>query len=193
MKKRVVIIHGWDGNPNYGWFMWLRKQLEEKGFDVIAPQLPSAGEPRINNWIPKIKETVGAPDKNTYFVGHSMGCQAIIRYLELLDQDVDVGGAVFVAGFLTELTNLEDNDIERSVATEWLTTPIDFNLVRSHLKKSIAIFSDNDQYVPTNQKEKFIDMLGSRIIIEHNKGHFSGSENIVTLPVVLEAVMEISK
>ena len=64
-KKRVFIIHGWDGHPNEGWFPWLKQGLEARGFEVFVPQLPEPEKPRIYNWIPKIQEVVGMPDEQT--------------------------------------------------------------------------------------------------------------------------------
>lgn len=190
MKKRVFIIHGWDGYPEEGWFPWLKKELEQKGFEVFVPQLSQPDEPRINNWIPEIGKIVGSPDEQTYFIGHSMGCQAIARYLENLPEDAIVGGAVFVAGFFKRLTNLEDDEIVCSVSKEWLKTPLNFIKIKIHLKNSIAIFSDNDPYVPLDNQDDFKDKLGSKIIIEHQKGHFSGSrDNITELAVVLNSIL----
>lgn len=193
-QKRVFIVHGWDGYPEEGWFPWLKKELKARGFNVFVPQLPKPEEPRINNWVPKLKEVVGNPDEQTYFVGHSMGCQTIARYLENLSGNVMVGGVVFVAGFFKRLTNLEDEDMVRSVSKEWLTTPLDFAKVKKHLKNSIAIFSDNDPFVPLDNQDDFRNLLGSKIVMEHNhKGHFSGSTGTIELSVVLEAVLEIAR
>jgi predicted alpha/beta hydrolase family esterase len=193
MQKRVFIIHGWDGYPEEGWFPWLKLELEKQGFAVFIPQLPKAAEPRINNWIPALKEVVVEPDEQTYFVGHSMGCQSIARYLEGLPDNLKVGGAVFVAGYFKRLTNLEDDDIVRSVVAEWLTAPLDLEKVKSHLNKSIAIFSDNDPYVPLENQEEYKNILNSKIIVEHGKGHFSGSTGTFELPIALNSIIEISQ
>jgi uncharacterized protein len=193
MQKRVFIIHGWDGSPEEGWFPWLRKELEARGFEVFTPQLPNPEEPRIKNWVPKLAEVVGTPDEQTYFVGHSMGCQTIARYLETLPDDLKIGGVVFVAGFFKRLTNLESDEVVRSVVHEWLTTPVDLGKVKIHLDKSIAIFSDNDPYVPMDNVGDFEKILGSKIVLEQSKGHFSGSTGTKELPSALEAVIEISR
>lgn len=193
MQKHVFIIHGWDGYPEEGWFPWLKKELEARGFNVFVPQLPEPEEPRINNWIPKIKEVIGEPNGQTYLIGHSMGCQAIVRYLESLPENARVGGVVFVAGFFKRLTELEDEEIVRDVADEWLKTPINFEVVKKHIQKSIAIFSDNDPYVPADNQDDFANKLGSKIIIAHNQGHFSGSTGTMELPIALEATLEITK
>ncbi len=193
MNKRVFIAHGWDGYPEEGWFPWLKKELETKGFEVFVPQLPEAGSPRIHNWVPKLAEVVGIADENTYFVGHSMGCQTIARYLETLPEGVKVGGAVFVAGFFKRLMGLEDDPDVRETDKHWLDTPLDLEKVKSHLLKSVAIFSDNDPYVPLDNQDDFRDKLGSEIIIKQKMGHFSGSNGINELPIALESVLKIAQ
>lgn len=193
MQKRVFIIHGWEGHPEEGWFPWLKLELENHGFCAFVPQLPKTDEPRIMNWVPALKEAVGDIDDQTYFVGHSMGCQAIARYLESLPEGVKVGGAVFIAGFFKRLSNLEDDDVVRSVSQEWLQTPLNLKKVRSHLDKCVAIFSDNDPYVPIDNQKEYKEILGAKIIVEHGKGHFSGSTGTTKLSVALDSVIEISQ
>ena len=85
MQKRVFIVHGWDGHPKEGWFPWLKQELEKHGFDVFVPQMPEPIMPKIEAWVSHLAGIVNKPDKNTCFVGHSIGCQAILRYLETLD------------------------------------------------------------------------------------------------------------
>lgn len=46
VKKRVFIVHGWDGYPEEGWFPWLERELEARGFEVHVPALPDASTPR---------------------------------------------------------------------------------------------------------------------------------------------------
>lgn len=192
--KRVIIVHGWDGYPEEGWFPWLKKELEARGFEVLVPQLPDAESPRIYKWIPELAKVVGVADEQTYFVGHSMGCQTIARYLESLPDGVQVGGAVFVSGFFKHLSGLEDDPDIRETNQHWLGTPLDLQKVRSHLPKSVAIFSDDDPWVPLDNQDDFRDRLGSEIVIEYCKGHFSGGrDGIKELPIALEKLLLISK
>lgn len=194
MSKRVYIIHGWEGFPEEGWFPWLKGELEKRGFEVSVPQMPDAGNPRIENWVPAISKLVGKADQDTYFVGHSMGVQAIARYLESLPEGLIIGGVVFVAGFFKRLTGLEDDEETQSLRRHWLEAPLDLNKVKKHLKSSAAVFSDNDPFVPLDNQEDFRDKLGSKIIVEHQMGHFSGpSDNIIELPIVLEELLKIAE
>jgi uncharacterized protein len=193
MQKRVFIIHGWDSKPEDCWFPWLKKELEGHGFVVAVPAMPNPEEPRIGNWEPALAQAVGTPDEQTYFVGHSMGCQTIARYLETLPNGVKVGGAVFVAGFFKRLTNIGTDKTEQSVEKEWLTTPLDLKKVKTHLDKSVAIFSDDDKFVPLDNQDAFRDLLGSKIIIGHAQGHFYDHGKMDKLPVALDAILEISE
>lgn len=191
MAKRVFIVHGWDGHPQEGWFPWLKKELEAKGFQVFVPQLPEPASPRIFNWVPALAAAVGEADAETFFVGHSMGCQTIARYLESLPEGQQVGGAVFVAGFFKRLDLAEDE--EKEIGDHWLGAPLDLAKVRTHLPRAVAIFSDNDPFVPLDNQDDFRDKLGAKIVIENSKGHFSGPTNhCFELPSALAAVLEIS-
>lgn len=190
MSKRLFIAHGWGGHPEERWFPWLKKELEARGFEVFIPQLPDAGSPRIGPWVSALAAVVSEADEQTYFVGHSMGCQAIARYLESLPQGIKVGGAVFVAGFFKRLAGLEDDEEVREIVRHWLETPLDLMNVKTHLTESVAIFSDDDPYVPLDNQDDFRDKLGSEIVIEHGRGHFSGARDGVTeLPIVLEKIV----
>lgn len=191
--KRVFIVHGWDGNPEEGWFPWLKKELEAKGFAVHVPQLPKADNPRMFDWVPALAATVGQPDDETYFVGHSMGCQTIVRYLETLPTGIVVGGAVFVAGFMKRLAGLENTDEARDTARHWLQAPIDYKKVSLHLRRSVAIFSDDDPWVPLDNQDEFRDHLHSDIVIEHNQGHFNRAAGISQVPAALQAIIHLSE
>ena len=194
MNKRVFIIHGWDGYPEEGWFPWLKRELEAREFYVQVPQMPDAGKPMIQNWVPAISEIVENSDPQTYFVGHSMGCQAIVRYIESLPGGVRVGGAIFVAGFFKRLTGLEDDLETQEIRRHWLETSLNLERAESHLNKSVAIFSDNDPFVPLDNQDDFREKLNSQIIIEHSMGHFSGSsDNVTELSIVLEKLLEIAR
>ncbi len=191
MSKRIFIVHGWSGHPLEGWFPWLKTELEKKGFAVFVPQLPGADHPKIENWVPALAAAVGTPDTETYFVGHSMGCQTIARYAAMLGEGQILGGAVFVAGFFKRLTGFEAPN-ELIIWDTWRLAPLDLATVKIHLPKSIAIFSDNDLLVSADNQADFKNKLGSKIIVEHEMGHFSGSDGVLELPVVFNAIQELA-
>lgn len=152
--------------------------------------MPDSENPKIEIWIPYLSQLVGRADENTYFVGHSIGCQTIIRYLQTLPEGTKVGGAVFVAGWYN-LRNL-GTDEEKAIADPWVNEPRDDKKIRKVVNKSVAIFSDNDPFVLEENQRSWKDLVGAKIIVEHKKGHFSGSDGIKELPSALQSVLEIA-
>ena len=190
---RVFIIHGWDGYPEEGIFPWLKKELEGDGFVVFNPSMPEPLNPQIGTWVQFLKEQVGVPDKDTVFFGHSIGAQTILRYLESLPEDTKVGGAVFLAPWVNLNPVAYENDEDLIIAKPWLETKLGWNKIKSHTNKFIAIFSDDDSLVPISDSKIFESELGASIIVEHGKGHFSGSSGIKELPSALDSVLKIGQ
>lgn len=154
--------------------------------------MPDADQPHIEPWVRALFETVGMPDRDTVFVGHSMGCQAIVRYCEALPDGVVACGAVFVAGFFTSITGLRDTPEQEATLDEWLKTPVDYAAAKAHILNSVAIFSNNDPYVPLENQDTFRDQLGSEIVIVPNAGHFSGDlDGTAELPIVREMILAL--
>lgn len=188
--KRVFIIHGWGGNSQEAWIPWLKSELEKHQFQVTALDMPNTDHPKIAVWVETLAQAVGEPDTDTYLVGHSVGCQTILRYLESLPGHQVAGGVVLVAGWLT-LAGVEDE--ERPIAEPWLNTPIDFQKVKTHARNFVALFSDDDPVVPLENVHVFRDGLDAEINTLHQKGHMAGDDGMTELPEALEAIQKISR
>jgi uncharacterized protein len=184
MKKRVLIIHGWEGTPDSNWFPWLKAEFEKKGFEVAVPQMPNADFPVAKEWLEHLQKIVGEPDENTFLVGHSLGVIAILRYLEALKTGKKVGGAVLVAGFPE---HIGIGEIENFFAV-----PLDYEKVKSAAKKIVAINSDNDPYVPIRQGRIMRDKLGAEFKIIPNGDHLSEGDGSYKFPLVLEEILKMA-
>jgi len=182
--KKVFLIHGWGGDSEGGWFNWLKKELPKKGFEVEAFDMPDTDNPKIENWVGYLEKKINVDeiDEQTYFVGHSIGCQTIMRYLEKLHKHKRVGGCVFVAGWF-DLINLEPEEME--IAHPWINQHINFERVLDHTNRFLALFSTNDPYVHENEREKFENNLGAKVIIKKKMEHFN---NVLELPEILEFI-----
>jgi uncharacterized protein len=188
MQKRAFIIHGWDATPDSDWYPWLKQELERKGFDVQVPAMPDTEAPEINKWLDRLIKVMGQPDEKTFFIGHSIGCQTILRYLSSLF-DVHVGGVICVAPWFS-LQDLADDE-EWTVAKPWLETPLNYHKARHATTKLTAIFSDNDPFVPLEANRKiFRDKLGAQVIVQHNKGHFRAEDDVREIPLILDLLTE---
>lgn len=182
-KKRVYIIHGWGGSPNKNWIPWLKSELEKRGYKVFAPEMPDTDAPQIGAWVAHLSKIVGTPDKDTYFVGHSIGCQTVLRYLETVEQSV--GGAIFVAGWFN-LENLEDEESE-NIAEPWIKTPIHIAKIREALPKSVLLISDDDPFGAVEEnKRKFSEITPHKVVLPH-AGHIDKSEE----PAILSEFLSL--
>lgn len=74
---RIVLVHGWGGSTQTDWFPWAKKVLEDKGYEVVLPEMPNPDYPKIDSWTNKLKEVIGKVKSDDIFIGHSIGCQAI--------------------------------------------------------------------------------------------------------------------
>lgn len=189
MKKRVFLIHGWEGYPEEGWRPWLRKELEGRGYEVIVPAMPDTATPTLEKWLPYLKEVVGEPDEQCFFVGHSLGCITILRYLERLQDGQKVGGVILIAGFSH---NLEYEGYNNELIS-FFKSPVDWEKVKSHCNKFVAIHSSDDKWVLMEHVDIFAEKLGAEAIKMKGMGHFSGNDGITELPIVLNKLLEISE
>jgi len=179
--KKVYLIHGWGGNSSSeSWFKWLKEELRKKKYKVTAFDMPNTDNPKIEAWVGYLRKKINDVNEETYFIGHSIGCQTILRFLEKLHKHKKIGGCIFVAGWF-DLINQEPEEIK--IAHPWTNTKIDFIRILDHCNNFLAIFSDNDPYVHLDEVKKFRKNLGAKIIVKHGEGHFNETEKI---PEILE-------
>ena len=188
---RAILIHGFQGHPLHGFRPWLKNELEAKGWEVTIPSMPSPDEPDADEWVAAIaNETARGRGsavmnaKDCVLVGHSLGCIAILRYLER--EKTKVRGVVLVAGFAEKL-----GDDFKAIDC-FVDTPLDFVKVKKNCGKMVAIFSDNDPYVPLSQVALFEKKLGATAMVLHARGHFSSSDGTKELPEARDAVLDMA-
>ncbi len=182
------MVHRWSGGPDDDWRPWLKTETEKLGYKVIVPEMPDTDAPNIEKWVKHLTKVVGDPETydfgETLLIGHSIGNQAIMRFLETID--IPVAGAIFVAGWFN-LENIEDEDTT-TVAAPWIETPINMKKVKSNLPKSILFISDNDPYGAFEENKKQFAKLGSKIEVVHKAGHITAYDGYSEFPELLREV-----
>ena len=191
--KRIYLIHGWSDDPNGSCLPWLKTELEKMGYQVFAPLMPEPDNPVIDKWVGKLAEVVGKPDRDTYFVGHSIGGQTILRYLDSyrFGPQEKVGGALFIAGWF-DLKNLEDEETE-GIAKPWIKTLINLDKVKTVLPKSTLIISDNDPFDCFEKNVEKFKEINSKIVIMPGAGHISTEDGFDKLPKALSELIKLMK
>jgi predicted alpha/beta hydrolase family esterase len=183
-QKQVYIIHGYTASPADHWFPWLQDKLQEDGVSVDILEMPNSQAPKLNEWIEYLLQNIKVLHKDTYFIGHSLGCVSILRYLQQVNISEPLGGAVFVSGFTDPVPSLPSLD-------EFTIDHLDDQQIMASLKARAAIASKDDTIVPFALSKKLAeDMQADFHEVDHG-GHFLQSDGFTTLPMVYQVLLEM--
>ncbi|MGC8538023.1 MAG: RBBP9/YdeN family alpha/beta hydrolase [Candidatus Micrarchaeia archaeon] len=190
MPDRVFIIHRWDGNPHTDWYKWLASALKDKGFETFVPKMPDPDKPIISAWVDAISQSSRYIDDHTYMVGHSIGCQAILRFLQG-SQSGRIKGMLFIAPWLHLKDAALSTETERTTAKPWLETPIDFSAIKSKVGSTRIVMAKEDPYVPVEDSKIFRAELDAKVNIMPLKVHFTEDDGYKELHVALNEFMKL--
>lgn len=188
--NKIYIVHCWDGTKDDGWYPWLDKKISNSNNKVIRFDMPDTANPIIEEWISELEKQVSELDENTYFVGHSIGCQTIMRYLESKNTK-KIGGILFVAPWLDLLPEAVSDEESYNTAQPWLNTPIDFEKIKNITNNITCIFSDNDYFVSLEQEKRFKELLNAKTVFVKGKGHISEDDGVKELDEIYNELLEI--
>lgn len=161
--KNAIILHGTGTTSNDFWFPYLKKELEERGYNVWLPQLPNAEKPNIHDWLPFILKN-GTFSKDTIIIGHSAGSQIILSILENINKKVKQ--IILVSGYAKLLP--------KDRKSKKLNNP-DWKRIKSHAQNFVFINSDNDPWGCNDKQGKIMfDNLGGTLIVRH-EGHMGST------------------
>lgn len=181
--KKVLLIHGFQGEPNGGWRPWLMAELSQRGIYACALAMPTPNNPVPKEWVEEIRRHVeNSPRDQFYLVGHSLGSPAILRFLESTKAK-NVKGAVLVSSPVYKT--------QKKKVAEFLKKPFDFKNIKSRVKNILVIHGDNDPAVSVEQGEYLADQLKGKLVIIEKGGHLNGSSGWYKLPQALEGLVEM--
>ena len=183
--KKIYLVHCWDGKSSDGWYPWLAKKISDKNVDLIRFDMPNTACPKIDEWVGTLNSKVDLLDDETYFIGHSIGCQTILRYLET-KEITKIGGILFVAPWLDLLPEAIEDKESYNTAQPWINTSIDFEKIKQFTSNINCIFSNDDYFVSIEQEKEFRNKLNAKTIIVNNKGHISQDDNVYELQEILD-------
>lgn len=177
--KRALIMHGWGAKPENHWFFQERDLLQQMGYKVFVPELPSNHSPTEKEWVNVIKGF--APDGQSVLIGHSLGGTTIIEYLETAETKV---GAVVLVDSPVEFTEeLKKDKISgfklylQSVATSAFLKMCDYDeiydwpKIKNMSDKFILIYKTDDLRAPKIQGEFLREKLGGQLTLVEGSDH----------------------
>lgn len=182
--KKIIIIHGYTSSPEKNWFPWLKSQLELLGASVIVPKMPNSQDPDPECWLQHLNGYQIDIDKNTFFIGHSLGCVTLLRFLATQDiNPCKIGGYILVSGFTNEQETLPELKSHTDVT-------LDYNYLKSISDIRISIISLDDKIVSPDSSRKLANLLDTDILTFENAGHFLDREGYYEFPDILKLVKE---
>ena len=157
----VIICHGYGADPYSNWFPWLKGELP--GCDVKVPDFGQNEVPDYDLWAAKLKEALnGLNPSETVLIGHSLGGALIPRYLS------GYAGEPFLASFLVAAPF---SNIGWGVLSDFFEKGKLEASAKDKMGKITILASDDDPHVPLDHSEKYRELLGGEVIVEHNMEH----------------------
>ncbi|PPU08520.1 hydrolase [Xanthomonas arboricola] len=181
---RVYIVHGYSASPYRHWFPWLKQELEKQGVVVSIVTLPSPDSPRPDDWQRALEVQIESMDENTYFVAHSLGGIALLKYLETAGGASVIGGYVLVSGFNDGLPILPQLD-------DFAKPDIDYEKISRISGHRLVIAAADDTIVPHALSERMARSLDAKFISVQHGGHFLDSDGFTEFPLVLDELRQI--
>ena len=179
-KHKYVFLHGWRGHSEKFFFPWLKRELEQRGHQVVALNLPDPYLPDITAQAAyALDQTVF--DEDTVIVAHSLGSVVAYRILEQLTRPIHK--LVIVAG-LIEPRFRDKERWETRILLNWK-----FDSVK--IKKNagqITILEDlNDPIILAGESETIGRAIGGQTAkLAAVEPHFCGERE----PAVLERCLD---
>lgn len=175
--RSFVLVHGWEGGSDKDWFPWLNNKLIREGYEVLNMSMPDPLYPNKNEWIKHLKDHVKVSSK-TFFIAHSIGCMAVLRYLAEINTKVKA--VVLVAPYIT-------NEKKYKTISSFFHGDIKWGKISRNCNKIFTIFSDNDPFVSLDQLTLINKEINTNSMVLHNKGHF----DIPEIEELYDLVVEI--
>ncbi|MBE2896659.1 serine hydrolase family protein [Pasteurellaceae bacterium HPA106] len=180
---KLYIVHGYTASRDAHWFPWLAAQCEQHNILARALAMPNSHAPHFGEWLQTLREEIQL-DRETILVGHSLGCISLLQYLNSEKNVMPIAGAILVSGFHECVTGLSELD-------EFCTSALDFDFLKQKISHKVVLSARDDEIVPWQYSHRLAEKLAADFHLLNRGGHFLDREGVLTLPIVLEQVLNI--
>jgi predicted alpha/beta hydrolase family esterase len=187
--ERIVIVPRWAGSPSSDWYPWIRSELARShpALRVDVLELPNRNAPVIEQCVAMLEAELGtdlAALQSTLLVGHSVGCQASMRYLAEQPESAEPDATpelVCVAGWWTI-------DEPWPSIRPWIDTPIALPRVRANTARVTVLLSDDDPFTRDwrSNESTWVQRLDADVRVSVGGRHFNGEQEPAVLDLLLQ-------
>jgi len=175
-------LHCKGGSTHGDFIPWLKKELESRGFEVQAPNLPHTDEPDDVEQTEFVKKHCTF-DEQTVVIGHSFGGIVALR---LLEQGIKVNRAVLVSAPFSG--NFKDKKGRPTVIAA-LKKGFDVETIKKNSLGFSFLYDLNDYVVPISDGEEYAKHIGFGMFkVKAQKPHFHNPEEPEILSVALGSI-----
>lgn len=179
----ALILHGTDSNPEENWFPWLKRQLEDRGYNVWVPSLPENHTPNrtvYNDFLFSSEFDF----KNSLMIGHSSGAVSVLNML-MDNRCPHIKQGIMVSAWAGGIPNgYGENNTQFD--NLFPANGFDFELMKSKAESLSFVHSGNDPYCPLGQAEYLASKLGASLTVIQDGGHLG--QQFTELPQVPDAI-----
>lgn len=164
--KTALILHGTSGSSEHNWFAWLKKRLEQSGYQVWCPDLPEPDHPNIlryNQFI--LSQSTFRFDEESILIGHSSGAVAILGLLQELPEHLQVQASYLIGSFR--------DDLGQAALSGLFIRPFEFSRIKNRSRLWYFLHSDDDPYCPLDHARFLHQQIGGDLIVLAGQKHFS--------------------
>lgn len=184
--KKAVFLHGTDGNPNDNWWSWLRRLLEENGYEIFSPILPGNHTPNKGVYENFLKNS-GWDFTDNLVVGHSSGATTALNLLTS-DWFPQVKAVVLLGVFLNEKLVKSASWYDAGQFDNIFKPDYPSDKLLDKTKTYIFVHGDNDPYCDYRDAKDLANNLQATFITIPNGHHLWGTSGIKEIPKLAEAL-----
>lgn len=178
---RVILVHGFNASPQMNFHPWLGDQLRDRGFEVVAPELPLSTTTELNlpEIIEAMKSQVGYLKNDDILLGHSLGAFIILQYLEAVEMTETPRAVVMVAA---------PWNVSRPELRRLFLVDLDADVLMWKAREYIVIHSKDDSLVPFEHGQRLAKAFRAKFIATETDGHFMDAQ----YPILVETITEVA-
>lgn len=185
--KKALVLHGWGWDSENNWFPWVKKELENRWYEVHIPNLTNTRQPVLEEQISDIENLVQWFWEWDVIIGHSLGCQLALQTIH--KYKLSEVTSIFVWPSYPWTTE----EIWKKIIGDSYDKLVEYNNKELEFKelwnKYIVVLSEDDPYINLENAEDYYCMLENVEFLEYNdKWHFNNSAKVFELPDILEYI-----
>ncbi|MFA5947208.1 MAG: alpha/beta fold hydrolase [Patescibacteria group bacterium] len=177
---RAILIHGYKSSPESNFWPWLKRELIDRRFEVVMPELPNPAEPDRDAWTKAVLDSLGPLTHEDIIIGHSLGGATALRFLEAAPARTTPHACILIS----TPWMIKDEKFRGFFLTE-----LDHDVLMWRASKFVVIHAQNDPVIPFEHAKRYAEVFHAKLVAPETGGHFDGSE----YQVILDTILDISR